>query len=79
MPGPATAGFAPEAHITAWRRLMQGAADRRQGGAVAGPAEAGSRHLRSAPTCVLSAAPVRVTISLSMRAYRNADCPWWGL
>jgi hypothetical protein len=78
MPGPATAGFAPEAHITAWRRLMRGA-DRRQRGAVAGRAERRSRHLRLAPTCVLSAAPVRVTISLSMRAYRNADCPRWGL
>jgi hypothetical protein len=57
MPGPASAGFAPEAHITAWRRLMRGAADRRQRGAVAGPAEAGSRHLRSAPTCVFLPRP----------------------
>ena len=76
MPGLATVGFAPEAHITAWRRLMRGPADRGQRGAVAGPAEAGSRHLGSAPSCVFSATPARVANSL--RAYRNADCPRWG-
>jgi hypothetical protein len=81
MPDPAAVGFAPEAHITAWRRLMRGAADRRQRGAVVGPVEAGSRHLRSAPPCafsLISAMPARVTISPSMRAYRNAECPRWG-
>ena len=78
MPGPATAGFAPEARITARHRLMRGAADPGRRGAIAGPAEAGSRHLRSAPTCDFPATPARVTISLSMRAYRNADRPRWG-
>ena len=77
MPGPAAAGSAPEAHITGWRRLMRGPADRGQR-AVAGPAEAGSGHLRSAPTCVFPATPARVAISLSMRANRNAGCPQWG-
>ena len=78
MPGPATAESAPEARITARHRLMRGAADLGRRGATAGPAEAGSRHLRSAPTCDFPATPARVTISLSMRAYRNADRPRWG-
>jgi hypothetical protein len=78
MPDPAAVGFAPEAHITAWRRLMRGAADRRQRGAAAGPAEAESRHLKSAPPCVFVPRPPLLPFRCSMRAYRNADCPRWG-